>query len=58
MKRILKCVAIASGGCLALLLVIGAVWEELERRQVAAAFPAPGLEALAFKIALSPADTR
>jgi pimeloyl-ACP methyl ester carboxylesterase len=40
--RILKWVAIAIGGCLALLLVIGAVWEQVERRQVAAAYPAPG----------------
>ena len=42
MKRILKWAAIAIGGCLALLLVIGAVWEQVERRQVAAAYPAPG----------------
>jgi pimeloyl-ACP methyl ester carboxylesterase len=42
MKRILKRVAIAIGGCLALLLVVGAVWEQVERRKVAAAYPAPG----------------
>ena len=42
MKRILKWVAIAIGGFLALLLVVGAVWEQVERRRVAAAYPAPG----------------
>jgi pimeloyl-ACP methyl ester carboxylesterase len=42
MKRILKWVAIAIGGCLALLLVVGAVWEQVERWQVATAYPAPG----------------
>ena len=42
MKRIFKWVATAIGGCLALLLVIGAIWEQVERRQVAAAYPAPG----------------
>jgi len=42
MKRILKWLAIAIGGCLALLLVVGVVWEQVERRQVAAAYPAPG----------------
>lgn len=42
MKRIVKWVAIGVGGCLALLLVIGAVWEQVERPQVAAAYPAPG----------------
>jgi len=42
MKRILKRVAIAIGGCLALLLVAGAVWEQIARRQVAAAYPPPG----------------
>jgi pimeloyl-ACP methyl ester carboxylesterase len=42
MKTILKWAAIVVGGCLALLLVIGAVWEQVARRQVAAAYPAPG----------------
>lgn len=42
MKRILKGVAIAIGACLALLLLIGSVWEQVERRKVAAAFAAPG----------------
>src|SRR5579871_4409634 len=42
MRRILKWAAIAIGGCLALLVVIGTVWEQVERRQVAAAYPAPG----------------
>ena len=42
MKRILKRAAIAIGGCLALLLVVGAVWEQVERRRVAAAYSAPG----------------
>jgi len=42
MTRTLKRAAIAIGGCLALLLVVGAVWEQVERRQVAAAYPAPG----------------
>jgi len=42
MKKLLKWVAIAIGGCLALLLVIGTVWEQVERRQVAAEYPAPG----------------
>jgi pimeloyl-ACP methyl ester carboxylesterase len=42
MKKIFKWVAIAIGGCLALLLVVGAVWEQVERRQVAAAYSAPG----------------
>jgi pimeloyl-ACP methyl ester carboxylesterase len=42
MKRILKWVAIAIGGCLALLLVVGVVWEQVEHRRVAAAYPAPG----------------
>jgi pimeloyl-ACP methyl ester carboxylesterase len=42
MKRILKGTAIVIGGCLALLLVIGATWEQVERRRVAALYPAPG----------------
>ena len=42
MKRILKWAAIAAGGCLVLLLMIGTVWEQVERRQVLAAYPAPG----------------
>jgi len=42
MKRILKWAAIVVGGCLALLLAIGALWEQIEQRQVAAAYPAPG----------------
>src|SRR5579859_1661185 len=42
MKRILKWLAIALGGCLLLLLVVGTAWEQGERRQVAAAYPAPG----------------
>ncbi len=42
MKRILKWVATAIGGCLVLLLVVGSVWEQVERRQVAAAYPAAG----------------
>ena len=42
MKKILKWVAIAIGGCLALLLMVGAVWDQVERRQVAAVYPAPG----------------
>jgi pimeloyl-ACP methyl ester carboxylesterase len=42
MKRVLKWAGIALGGALAILLVIGAVWEQLERPRVAAAFPAPG----------------
>jgi pimeloyl-ACP methyl ester carboxylesterase len=42
MIRILKWVGTAIGGCLALLLVGGVVWEQIEGRQVAAAYPAPG----------------
>ena len=42
MKRIFKWVAIAIGACLALLLVSGAVWEQVDRRRVLAAYPAPG----------------
>jgi len=42
MKRIFKWVAIAIGGCLAFLLVVGVVWEQIERRQVATTYPAPG----------------
>ena len=42
MKRILKWVAIALAGCVALLLVSGVVWEQIERRQVALEYPAPG----------------
>lgn len=42
MQRILKWAAIAVGGCLALLLTAGAVWEQVERPRVAAAYPAPG----------------
>jgi pimeloyl-ACP methyl ester carboxylesterase len=42
MKRILKWVAIAIGGCLALLLVAGAAWDQIERRHVVATYHAPG----------------
>jgi len=42
MTRLLKWLAIAVGGGLALLLMVGMVWEQVERRQVAAAYPAPG----------------
>ncbi len=42
MKRLLKWAAIALGAGLALLLATGAVWEQVARRQVAAAYPAPG----------------
>jgi len=42
MKRLFKWGAIGIVGCLALLLMVGAVWEQVERRQVAAAYPAPG----------------
>jgi len=42
MKRILKTGSIAIGACLALLLAIGMVWEQVERRKVAARYPAPG----------------
>lgn len=42
MRRILKWVVIAIGGSLALLLATGSVWEQVERRRVAAAYPAPG----------------
>jgi pimeloyl-ACP methyl ester carboxylesterase len=42
MKRVLKWVAIAIGGCLAFLLVVGMVWEQVERRQVATTYRAPG----------------
>ncbi len=42
MRKILKWVGIAIGACLALLLVIGAVWEQVERTKVATAYPAPG----------------
>jgi pimeloyl-ACP methyl ester carboxylesterase len=42
MTNVLKWVAIGVGGCLVLLLGVGAVWEQVERRQVAAAYPAPG----------------
>jgi pimeloyl-ACP methyl ester carboxylesterase len=42
MKRIFKWTAIVMGGCLAVLSLIGAVWEQVARRQVAAAYPAPG----------------
>jgi hypothetical protein len=34
--------SIAIGGCLALLLTVGVVWEQVERRRVSAAYPAPG----------------
>jgi pimeloyl-ACP methyl ester carboxylesterase len=42
MTRLLTWAAIVVGGCLALLFVIGSVWEQVARRQVAAAYPAPG----------------
>src|ERR1041385_6946566 len=42
MKRIFKWAGIVVGGCLALLLVVGAIWEQVERPRVAAAYPAPG----------------
>lgn len=42
MRRIVKGLVIAIGGCVALLLVAGALWEQVERRRVAAAYPAPG----------------
>jgi pimeloyl-ACP methyl ester carboxylesterase len=42
MKRVLKWAAIVVGGCLVLLFVIGAVWEQIARRQVVASYPAPG----------------
>jgi pimeloyl-ACP methyl ester carboxylesterase len=42
LKKLLKWAAIAVGGCLVLLLVTGAVWEQVERRHVATAYPAPG----------------
>src|SRR5208337_2484505 len=42
MKTILKRVAIVIGACLALSLLVGAVWEQIARRQVAAAYPPPG----------------
>jgi len=41
-KGILKWTAIAVGGCLVLLLTTGAIWEQVERRAVATAYPAPG----------------
>jgi len=42
MKRVLKWAAILVGGCLGLLLATGAVWEQVQRPLVAAAYPAPG----------------
>jgi len=42
LKRVLKWAAIVVGGGLVLLLATGAVWEQVERRHVAAAYPAPG----------------
>jgi pimeloyl-ACP methyl ester carboxylesterase len=39
---LLKWAAIAVAACLVLLLASGAVWEQVERRHVAAAHPAPG----------------
>jgi pimeloyl-ACP methyl ester carboxylesterase len=42
LKKILKWAAMGGGVLLALLLVTGAVWEQAQRRQVAAAYPAPG----------------
>ena len=42
LKAFFKWAALAVGGCLVLLLAIGAVWERLERRHVATAYPAPG----------------
>lgn len=40
--RLFKWLGVALGGSLALLLLTGAVWERVERRQVAAAYPAAG----------------
>jgi len=42
LRRPLKRAALAIVGGLALLLATGAVWEQVARRQVAAAYPAPG----------------
>ncbi|HET9160836.1 MAG TPA: alpha/beta hydrolase [Caulobacteraceae bacterium] len=42
MKRFLKRVTGAIAGGLAFLLAVGAVWEQVERHRVAAAYPAPG----------------
>jgi pimeloyl-ACP methyl ester carboxylesterase len=42
LKRILKWTAVVVVGALALLLATGAVWEQVERPRVAAAYPAPG----------------
>lgn len=42
MKRLLRWAALLFGGGLVLLLATGAVWEQVERRQVAAAYPPPG----------------
>jgi pimeloyl-ACP methyl ester carboxylesterase len=41
-RKIFKWAGIVIGGALALLLAVGAVWEQVERRQVAAEYPAPG----------------
>lgn len=41
-KRLLKWTGLTIAGGLAVLLVTGAVWEQVERRRVAAAYPAPG----------------
>ena len=42
MKGVFKWAALVVGAGLALLLMVGAVWEQVERRQVAEAYPAPG----------------
>ncbi len=42
MKKFLKRATVTLVGLLAILLAIGAVWEQIERRRVAAAYPAPG----------------
>ncbi len=42
MQRPLKRVATAIGGCLVLLLAVGVVWEQIERRKVVVAYPPPG----------------
>jgi pimeloyl-ACP methyl ester carboxylesterase len=41
-KRVLAWVFLAIGGCLGLLLMTGVVWEQIERRHVETAYPAPG----------------
>jgi pimeloyl-ACP methyl ester carboxylesterase len=42
MKRIVKLAAMLVGGCLVSLLAIGSAWEQVARRRVAVAYPAPG----------------